>query len=207
LQGGGPSTFGRKERLPKGGYMVKAIQIAGNYYHIYNRSILGELLFTDPGSYTFLLRLIKEYFPQSNIVIIAYCLMPNHYHFLVRQDGDWTISRTVQRLFNAYVQGHNRFVGRRGPLFESHVKIKWIEKEEYLIHLCRYIHLNPVKAGLTMKPEDWIYSNYLDWIGKRSGTIIDHAFIDEHFNNYSDYIDFVNSILMDKDENRYFIDN
>lgn len=62
-----------------------------------------------------------------------------------------------------------------------------VDKEEYLIHLCRYIHLNPLKAGLVSRPEEWPYSNYLEWINKRDGTLKDEAFIKDHFTTIEEY--------------------
>lgn len=61
----------------------------------------------------------------------------------------------------------------------------------YLLQLCRYIHLNSVKAGLVKNPEDWPYSNYLEWVSNRPGTLLDHAFVDEHFSHRISYKQFV----------------
>ena len=76
--------------------------------------------------------------------IVAWALMPNHYHFCLRQDTDRPISKFISVIFNAYVQAVNRQQNRAGTLFERRFRHVWVEQEEYLIHLCRYIHLNPV---------------------------------------------------------------
>jgi len=94
-------------------------------------------------------------------------------------------------LFNAYVQAVNQQQNRKGTLFEGRFRHVWIDRDEYLIHLCRYIHQNPVKAGLATRPENWPYSNYLDWIGKRNGTLIDRSFVQEYFASADDYRQFV----------------
>ena len=162
-----------------------------HYYHIYNRGAGKELLFFNPGNYEYCLRLVKHYYQLYGAVVIAYCLMPNHYHFLLRQETDVPLSRFINVLFNAYVQAVNRQQGRKGTLFEGRFRLVWVDREEYLVHLCRYIHLNPVKARLVSQPEDWPYSNYLEWIGQRPGTLKDEAFIRDRFPTPEAYRHFV----------------
>jgi REP element-mobilizing transposase RayT len=154
---------------------------AGEYYHIYNRGAGRNSIFFTPANYEYCLRLVKRCLTQYAVTIIAYCLMPNHYHFLLRQDSDLLLSKFIGVLFNAYAQAVNKQQARSGSLFEGRFRHKHIEREEYLIHLCRYIHLNPVKAQLVQRPEDWPYSNYVDWIGLRSGALKDQTFIHAHF--------------------------
>jgi putative transposase len=163
----------------------------GHIYHLYNRAVTGERLFFTPGNYEDCLRLVKRYAPRYSVAVIAYCLMPNHYHFLVRQENDVPLSRFINVLFNAYVQAVNRQRGRRGPLFEGRFKHIWVDREEYLLHLCRYIHLNPVKAGLALRPDGWPYSNYLEWLDRRAGSLKDEAFIRERFPTSEAYRRFV----------------
>jgi len=165
--------------------------LAGGYYHIYNRGVDGGLIFFSPANYEYCLRLVKRYADKYGVTVIAYCLMPNHYHFLLRQEAETPILRFINVLFNAYVQAVNRQQHRRGPLFESRFKHVVVERESYLIHLCRYIHLNPVAAGLVRRPEYWLYSNYRDWIGMRQGTLKDDVFIREWFASPEDYRRFV----------------
>lgn len=94
--------------------------------------------------------------------MVAYCLMPNHYHFLVRQLSDRALSQWVQMLFNGYSQAINQQLNRKGTLFQNRAKHILIDKDEYLVHLVRYIHYNPVEAGLVHSPEEWQFSNYLE---------------------------------------------
>ncbi len=164
---------------------------SGNYYHIFNRGAGKNLIFFNSENYEYCLRLVTHYSRIYSIELLAYCLMPNHYHFCLRQCTDISISKFISVLFNAYTQAVNKQLNRQGTLFEGRFKHVWIEQEEYLIHLCRYIHLNPVKARLAAKPEDWLYSNYLDWIGKRNGTLADKAFINYYFPKTDDYRQFV----------------
>jgi len=170
----------------------------GQYYHIYNRGAGKGKIFFNEGNYLYLLRLIKEYAPKFGVAVIAYCLMPNHYHFLLRQETEVLLSKFMQVLFNAYVQALNIQQGRTGTLFEGRFKHKRVDTWEYLIVLCRYIHRNPVEAGLVKKPEDWAYSNYREWIGLRDGVLVDRIFVHDHFSSAEEYVQFVNDVEDEK---------
>lgn len=172
--------------------------VQGQYYHIYNRGAGKAKIFFNEGNYLYLLRLIKEYAQKFGVTVIAYCLMPNHYHFLFRQETEVLLSKFMQVLFNAYVQALNLQQGRTGTLFEGRFKHKRVDTWEYLIILCRYIHRNPVKAGLVTKPEDWAYSNYREWIGARDGALVDKVFVQDHFSSADEYVKFVNDVEDEK---------
>ena len=181
----------------------------GGYFHIYNRGVNRENIFNKGTDYLFCLKRIKRYCDKYAIQIIAYCLMPNHYHFLVRQDGEASVSRWIQTIFNGYVQAANRELNRKGTLFESRCRIKIIDEETYLWQLVRYIHLNPVHAGLVADAKDWPYSNYLEWIKKRNGSLVDHDFIKQTFHSPSVYRDFLKEyqdIRRDKHFSKYLFD-
>lgn len=165
--------------------------VLGRYYHIYNRGAGRGLLFFNPSNYKYLLKLVVRYYRRYGAGVIAYCLMPNHYHFLLRQETDEPLSKFINTLFNAYVQAVNNQQDRSGTLFEGRFRHICIDREEYLLHLCRYLHMNPVKAQLVLKPEDWPYSNYLECIGQRSGTLRDDAFIRSRFHTPESYQRFV----------------
>ena len=162
-----------------------------NYYHIYNRGVNRENIFFSAENFLHCLRLLGKYTKPYLVTIIAYCLMPNHYHLLVRQDGEVNLSKFINVVFNAYVQALNRQLGRKGTLFEGRFKYVRVDKDEYILHLCRYIHLNPVRAGLVSRPEDWAFSNYQEWIGMRQGKLKDAAFISSYFAHPEDYQRFV----------------
>lgn len=172
----------------------------GNYYHIYNRGAGRARIFFNDGNYEYCLRLLKKYTQEYQIAVIAYCLMTNHYHFLLRQVGDIPISTLIQMVFNTYVQAVNRQQGRTGTLFEGRYKHVNVDREEYLIHVCRYIHGNPVKAGLVSRPQDWPFSNYLEWINKRAGTLVDRSFVETFFPQAERYAAFVDDYLCEADK-------
>ena len=166
--------------------------IKDRYYHLYNRGTNRNKIFFETENYLFLLKKLSKYKNEFDIDIIAYCLMPNHYHFLLRQNSENLISYFMQRVFNSYTKAINKKYNRSGTLFEGKYKAIYVDKENYLIHLCRYIHRNPLEAKLVDKLEDWEFSNYIDWIGKRNGKLIDRNFINERFDDITKYKEFVN---------------
>ena len=171
----------------------------GCYYHVYNRGRSGEVIFHNDANYEYCLRLVKKNLTRYEVEMIAYCLMPNHYHFLLRQGSTTPISKFISSTFISYVQALNKQLERSGPLFDGRYKHVIVDNEDYLIHLCRYIHLNPVKAGLVTHPDDWPFSNYLDWINKREGTLKKGKFIKDRFLTVDEYQKFVNDLRCEEE--------
>jgi len=168
--------------------MRRKIQfVRGSYYHIYNRGAARQTIFRDDADYTYVLRSMKKYSAQFSISIIAYCLMPNHYHWLVRQDGELPGQLLPQRVFNGYTKAFNHRYARSGTLFEGPYKANPVENDVYLRHLCRYIHANPLKDGITFHLEMWPYSNLPEWLGLRDGTLYDAHFVDQFFPSCAHY--------------------
>ena len=143
---------------------------AGSYYHLYNRGVNKEAIFFEAENYTFFLRRLREYFTADVATVIAYCLMPNHYHLLVHLLTD-DLASIMGAFSLSYAKAINKRYERVGPLFQGRFEGKLVHKDEYLLHLSRYIHLNPVVAGLAHTPEDWAFSSYRDYIGLRTGTL------------------------------------
>jgi REP element-mobilizing transposase RayT len=163
----------------------------GHYYHVYNRGAHKLEIFRARKDYHFLLKLVKEQTQKLQISVIAYCLMPNHYHFLFRQNGEREISVLMQAIFNVYSKAFNTQHGHSGTLFEGPFKAIWVDRLEYLLHLCRYIHRNPLEAGLVTHPEQWEYSNYREFVGKRAGVMVDKDFVKEDLGTPAEYESFV----------------
>jgi len=192
------------------------------YFHLYNRGCNRDLIFFKDEHYHLLLRKIKDNYQRFKLRMIAFCLMQNHYHFLMGtpieepsegrvinlslnknfflrpSEGSIAISKFMQRIFNGYVQAVNFDMQRKGTLFESRYKSIWISKEEYLLQLVRYIHVNPVLAGLCVNPEDWEFSNCQEWLGLRKGTLFDQNFFGTYFQTFEQYRDFLYAYKEDK---------
>lgn len=164
---------------------VKFIQ--GNCYHIYNRGANRQSIFLDAENYRYVFELVNTYLMPLQLTLLAYCFLPNHYHWLVRQDGSAKAGLLPQRVFNAYSKAFNNSKNRSGTLFEDRFRAIHVGTDEYLRHLCCYIHANPVRHGIADSVDLWLYSNYHEWIGSRAGNLVDHAFVDEHFPESGSY--------------------
>jgi putative transposase len=149
----------------------------GGHYHIYNRGAGGNPIFLHPDNYQFVLQRLGQYSRLLHVPILAYCLMPNHFHLLVRQEGEQPAGMLPQMIFNSYTKAFNKRYGRSGTLFEHRYQAKSVLEESYLIHLSCYIHANPVKHGLVREPGEWPYSSYLEWIGQRNSGLADEECI------------------------------
>jgi REP element-mobilizing transposase RayT len=171
--------------------------LAGRYYHLYNRGAHRVSVFREPDNYLYVLHRIKKYVKAFHIDPIAYCLLPNHYHLLVRQGGRRRASLLPQSVFNGYSKAYNKRYGHSGTLFEGPCRVRTVEDESHLLHLCRYIHANPVRHGLVPTMADWPYSNYLEWIGERAGSLVDRRFVLAHFESPEQYSKFVHDYVLD----------
>jgi REP element-mobilizing transposase RayT len=175
----------------------------GCSYHIYNRGAGRHELFIEEDNYLYVLRRTKKYVDELRLTILAYCLMPNHYHFLIRQDGETAAGELPKRVFGGYSRAVNKRYGWSGTLFEGRYQAILVDYDAYVISLCRYIHANPVLAGLVDSPGQWPYSNYLEWIDERPGTLWDEAFVQTHFSSPADYAASVNDFLLSKRDERF----
>ena len=141
-----------------------------NYYHMFNRGSRSEKIFFSEANYEYFLRLITGNSIVHLVRVEACCLMPNHYHIVVKQSVGGSISKFIQSVMTSYVQAVNKMYNLSGSLFQGKAKAKLIDTESSLMQVVRYIHLNPVKAELVQRPEDWRFSDYREWIGLTSPT-------------------------------------
>lgn len=111
-------------------------------------------------------RCLQEYFDNAKqcIQIIAYCLMPTHFHLIVKQLRNNGISSTISKMSNSYARYLNTKIKRHGPLWMGRFKSVLIVSDEQLLHVTRYLHLNPTTANLVKAPEDWPWSSYAEYI-------------------------------------------
>lgn len=163
--------------------------VNGEFYHLYNRGSDKRPTFNQPRDYKrfqqtlyyyqflgpkprfsrFAKADLSSFKPDLNkklVDIISYCIMPNHFHFLVKQLKDNGISIFISQLCNSYTKYFNTKYPRVGPLFQGKFQSVLVETEAQFIHLSRYIHLNPVVSGLAKNLEDWSWSSYLEYINK-----------------------------------------
>jgi putative transposase len=135
-----------------------------NFYHVYNRGNNREKIFLEGENYRFFLQKLHTYFELQGICLIAYCLMPNHYHLIVKPNRAIDFSNVMRSFSVSYVKSINKVYHRVGHLFQGNFEARAVESDEYLTHLIRYIHFNPVRAKLVTRAEDWSYSDYAEWI-------------------------------------------
>jgi REP element-mobilizing transposase RayT len=154
----------------------RATVLAGEFYHLHNRGVDRGVVFFNEDHYRYFERLLGEKAARYAVEVVAFCLMPNHYHLLVRAGSENTIGRFVNSLLGSYVQGLNAARKRVGPLFQGRYKSVHVARDEYLAHVARYIHLNPVAAGLVVRPQDWPHSNYAEM--REDGVLIGGIFAD-----------------------------
>lgn len=133
------------------------------FYHIYNHSIGSELLFRNNNDYDYFILKMKRYLDPF-CQIIAYCLLPNHFHILIKVikpvNKNKTLEQTIKNFFNSYTRSYNSIHKRMGRLFRHGYKSKNVNSEEYLKWVIYYIHRNPVHHGLVDKCNNWKYSSY-----------------------------------------------
>ncbi len=165
--------------------------VRGGFYHFYNRGAHRVSIFRERDNYSYVLRKMKSYVRSFFLAPIVYCLLPNHYHWLIRQDGDIRAGLLPQQVFNAYSKAYNRRYGHSGTLFEGTYKVEQVLSESHLLHLCRYIHANPVIHDIVEEVDLWPYSNYPEWVGERPGSLIDRGFVEAHFPTADTYRAFV----------------
>ena len=161
----------------------KAMKFCKNeLYHLYNRGNRKQKIFFNDDNYIYFLRKVRK-FIKPHCEILNYCLMPNHFHFLIYADANTiltkgigsqeknVLSEGVRNLLHTYTKGINKQNNLTGSLFQQNTKAKVVFNSDYRRICFHYIHQNPIKAKLTDKMEDWPYSSFSDYIGRRTGTL------------------------------------
>lgn len=160
----------------------------GGIYHIFNRGVDKRIIFIDDEDYHLFLyylyiyltpleKVLRRYHNlpirlfQKNLAkevdLLAYCLMPNHFHLLLYEKEKGGISQLMKQLSNAYTHYFNQKYKRAGALFEGAFKSVRVPTDELLMHTSRYIHLNPVVANLSKEPE-YKWSSYNEYLAESS---------------------------------------
>ncbi len=172
-------------------------------FHMYNRTVENENLFREESDYDLFLTILQNKMDVVQVSIFSYCLMPNHFHFLLRQDSDTPVYRLFNALFSSYVQKYNLKYGRKGALMAGPLQSKVIDKDDYLLNVSRYIHLNPVKAGLVSHPEDWKYSNFREWVGIRKGKLFNNLILNAFYSTSDRYKETINEYSQWMDDENF----
>lgn len=191
-------------------------------YHVYNRGVEKRKIFDDEQDFKVFLHYLKRYLTEPDkkinfrwkmelnqkIKLLAYCLMDNHFHLLLQQVPKEAMTTFVRCHTNAYTRYYNQKYKRVGPLFQGKFKAVLVDRDNYLLHLSRYIHLNPLghKETFTrsdlVKLENYSYSSYSDYIGKRKTAWVNTAIILDYFKSNKgkrhSYKDFVEDFLIDE---------
>lgn len=170
---------------------TKHLQSTGEFFHVYNRGVDRNKIFFDDRNFRYFQQRVFTSLDPSSIEINAYCLMPNHFHFIIRQLMQSAISRFMRSVCEGYAKAINKERSRSGHLFESKYKMKHIENDIYLVHLSRYIHLNPVRAGLVRLPEEWRHSSCQVYYGVREDPMVSTQAVLGQFRGSKDYRKFV----------------
>ncbi|MBM3209537.1 hypothetical protein FJZ40_04580 [Candidatus Shapirobacteria bacterium] len=188
------------------------ILATGETYHVLNHSVGETPIFKGERECSLFLEAMKFYLQPSPIVrfskyrlnrarypinlseklvtILNYCLMPSHFHFTLRQEKDNGIKQFTQRLSSSFAHYFNLKHKNKGHLFATNFKAVRIENDNQLLHLSRYIHLNPVTAYLMNSPMDYPYSSYRIYLGKDKSEIIDPQLVLDQVGSSEKYEEF-----------------
>src|SRR3989344_309730 len=192
---------------------IRTTPLVNNYfYHVYNRGVEKRVTYLDKRDYIHFLRILNYYrysdpkpsFSKTTqeqikniqdnekiVEIISYCLMPNHYHLLIKQLKDGGISEFMRKISDGHTKYFNTRHNRVGPLFQGTFKAVLIETDKQLIHISRYIHLNPLVSLLVKDLKTYTWSSYPDYVGTRDGKLVSKNEILGFFKDSSEYEKFV----------------
>jgi putative transposase len=135
------------------------------WHHVMNRARRGEVLFVDKADYQQFIDLLQETADLFNVNVAAFCMMPTHYHLMV-QTPDATLSRCMRHLNGVYTQRYNVRHGCDGTLFRGRFKSILVDVDSYMLQLVRYIHQNPLKAGLVKRLDQYVWSSHKGYLSK-----------------------------------------
>jgi len=146
-------------------------------YHVYNRGNNRQKIFFNYGNYLYFIKKIEKYL-LIHCDLLAYCLMPNHFHFLIEpkeKSQDKEINKAFQIILSSYSQAINKQENRTGSLFQQHTKAKSLEHYGLYAETCfHYIHQNPLKAGLVKEIERWEFSSVKEYTLTRNEKLCNH---------------------------------
>lgn len=164
-------------------------------YHIFNHAVGSDNLFKEERNYAYFLSKYEKYL-HPVCRTYAYCLMPNHFHFLVKlksddstEDFSRRVSKRLSDFLNSYAKSFNTAYNRSRALFRQSTPRKILSDSQSISTLLHYIHLNPVKHGFVDKPEKWKYSSYTCFINDEP-TFIDKQFVLDWIGGANEFMKF-----------------
>lgn len=135
------------------------IEYENAYYHVMNRGRARQKIFHDEHYYEAFLRTLREAHQRFGLQILCYCLMSNHYHLLVKTP-EANLGRAMRHINGVYTQRYNRLKKTDGVLFRGRYKAISVEEDSYQLQLSRYIHRNPIDAGIVEQLDEYAWSSY-----------------------------------------------
>lgn len=141
------------------------IEYPDAWYHVMNRGGRGQVIFESQDDFQQFIDVLKEAVEIFSLRVSAFCLMSNHYHLLV-QTPDSNLSRCMRHINGIYTQRFNAAHGIDGPLFRGRYKSILVNEDSYLLQLVRYIHKNPLRAGMVSNCEDYVWSSHRGYLSK-----------------------------------------
>ena len=195
-----------------------------SYYHVFNRGVEKRIIFLDEQDYNMFLYYLSIYllpleqvlrfYPNfsirlynknlsEEIELISYCLMPNHFHLLLKQKNKDSTSKLIKQVTNGYTLYFNTKYERVGGLFQGVFKAVGIDTDALILHVARYIHLNPVVANIVKDPKEYMWSSHKEYFDKEKhhksfvnkNTLLSYFSSPEKMNDFvTDYIEYAKEI-------------
>ncbi len=165
-------------------------------YHIMLRGIDKRDIFLSKSDYKRFLSYIEKIKETIPVSVYAYCLMTNHVHILIKSETE-EIGDIVRRIAVGYAQYHNLKYGRTGHLFQNRFRSETVNDDNYFLIVLRYIHQNPIHAGIVKNVSDYQWSSYHEYIGHQS-KLIDKSFALQYFSHINKFIEFMNQTNKDE---------
>lgn len=161
------------------------------FFHIMVQGINKRYIFKKNIDKEEYLSLLLKYKEKFKITLLAYCIMDNHAHLLIYTDEIYEMSRYMRMVNSIFAKDYNRATDRVGYVFRDRFNSQYIDNKGYLLKCLKYIHMNPVKANIVEKPEEYNYSTYNNFL-KRDGIINDNV-INKIFGDKNNYLErFIN---------------
>lgn len=146
--------------------------VDGFIYHIINRSNGRQTIFHQDEDYKAFVNLIKEARNRYSVKILAYCLMPNHFHIVMIPVKAEELSKCIQWLMTSHVRRHHKKYETTGHIWQGRFKSFIIQKDDHLLTVLRYVEGNPIRAALVTSAKEWLWSSHKERIGMESTQIL-----------------------------------